>query len=193
MKPSSLPNKLQYSRPVFTVSPLEVIEESVDHINVSGKPASFLEKCHFCKKRIPLTRDDVFMDGYGFYLFGNLIYIYLYRGTDRVIRNNYVDKTITKMSPLEVIEESVDRINVSGKLASFLEKCHFCKKRILTRDDVFMDGCMRGFCSTDCRDKQIATDKFSKPYDYKDPKGDINIDNMKGSNLKNKASGSRSR
>ncbi|KAK0605106.1 hypothetical protein LWI29_022818 [Acer saccharum] len=97
------------------------------------------------------------------------------------------------MSPLEVIEESVDRINVSGKLASFLEKCHFCKKRTSTRDDVFMDGCMRGFCSTDCRDKQIAIDKFNKPYDYKYPEGDINIDNRKGSNLKNKASGSRSR
>ncbi|KAI9164954.1 hypothetical protein LWI28_004939 [Acer negundo] len=97
------------------------------------------------------------------------------------------------LSPLEVIEESVDHINISGKLASFLEKCHFCKKRISTRDDVFMDGCMCGFCSTDCHDKQIATDKFSKPYDYKDLEGNISFDNRKGSNLKNKASGSRSR
>ncbi|KAI9165914.1 hypothetical protein LWI28_022823 [Acer negundo] len=102
-------------------------------------------------------------------------------------------RPVFTMSPLEVVEESVDCINVSGKLASFLEKCPFCKKRISTRDDVFMDGCMRGFCSTDCRDKQIATDKFSKPYDYKDLEGNININNRKGSNLKNKASGSRSR
>ncbi|KAI9164843.1 hypothetical protein LWI28_003120 [Acer negundo] len=101
-------------------------------------------------------------------------------------------RTVFTVSPLEVIEESVDRINVSGKLASFLEKCHFCKKRISTRDDVFMDGCMRGFCSIDCRDKQIASDKFNKPYDYKDLEGDININNRKGSYLKNKASSSRS-
>ncbi|TXG59943.1 hypothetical protein EZV62_014516 [Acer yangbiense] len=84
-------------------------------------------------------------------------------------------RLVFTMSPLEVIEESVDRINVSEKLASFLENC------------------MRGFCSIDCRDKQIGIDKFNKPYDYKYPEGDINIDNMKGSNLKNKASGSRSR
>ncbi|KAI9165511.1 hypothetical protein LWI28_015413 [Acer negundo] len=79
-------------------------------------------------------------------------------------------RPVFTVTPLEVIEESVDRINVSGKLASFLEKCHFCKKRISPREDVFMDG---------------------KPYDYKDLEDDINIDNRKGSNLKNKASGSQ--
>ncbi|KAI9165094.1 hypothetical protein LWI28_007578 [Acer negundo] len=102
-------------------------------------------------------------------------------------------RPVFTVSPLEVIEKSVDRINVSRKLASFLEKCHFCKKMISTRDDVFMYGCMRGFCSTDCRDKQIATDKFNKPNAYKDLEGNINIDKRKGSNLKNMASSFRSR
>ncbi|KAI9165978.1 hypothetical protein LWI28_024024 [Acer negundo] len=102
-------------------------------------------------------------------------------------------RPVFRVSPLEVIEESNDGINVYGKIASFLEKCHFCKAKISTQDDVFMDGGMHGFCSTDCRDKQIATDKFSKPYNYKDLKDNINIDNRKDSNLKNKAFGSRSR
>ncbi|KAK3224517.1 hypothetical protein Dsin_011542 [Dipteronia sinensis] len=99
-------------------------------------------------------------------------------------------RPVFTISPLEVIEQSVDHNNVSGKFWNFLE-CHFCKKRI--PGDVFMEGCMRGFCSTGCRNKQIAIDKFNKPYDYKDPKGEINIDNKKGNNLKNKASGSQLR
>ncbi|KAI9165963.1 hypothetical protein LWI28_023790 [Acer negundo] len=36
-KSTSLPTKLHDRRPVFTVTALEVIEESVDRINVSGK------------------------------------------------------------------------------------------------------------------------------------------------------------
>ncbi|KAK0604013.1 hypothetical protein LWI29_011178 [Acer saccharum] len=60
-KSSSLLAELQGCRPMsFTVLSLDVTEESVDHINVSRKLASFLEKCHFYKKMIS-TQDDVFM------------------------------------------------------------------------------------------------------------------------------------
>ncbi|KAH7574058.1 hypothetical protein ACOSP7_008048 [Xanthoceras sorbifolium] len=53
-------------------------------------------------------------------------------------------------------------VNVhGGKLASFLEKCHFCSKRMLGAA-AFMSGDLRGFCKPECRDKQIGIEKFSE-------------------------------
>ncbi|KAK0607801.1 hypothetical protein LWI29_034606 [Acer saccharum] len=87
---------------------------------------------------------------------------------------------IFTVSSLEVTKESVDHVNVHGRLASFLENCHFCKKDI-SLTDVFMYGCMRGFCSIECRDKQMMIEKFDKP--SKIFKGDINTGERKSSQL----------
>ncbi|ESR57271.1 hypothetical protein CICLE_v10022764mg [Citrus x clementina] len=44
-----------------------------------------------------------------------------------------------------------------GQSGNFLERCYVCKKKMLEKD-VFMYGPMRGFCSPDCRSKQILID-----------------------------------
>ncbi|GAY40650.1 hypothetical protein CUMW_053590 [Citrus unshiu] len=44
-----------------------------------------------------------------------------------------------------------------GQSGNFLERCYVCKKKMLEKD-VFMYGPMRGFCSPECRSKQILID-----------------------------------
>ncbi|KAI9166074.1 hypothetical protein LWI28_025820 [Acer negundo] len=41
------PTELSPKLVIFMVSSLEMTEESVDHVNVHGRLASFLEYCHF--------------------------------------------------------------------------------------------------------------------------------------------------
>ncbi|KAK0571296.1 hypothetical protein LWI29_013753 [Acer saccharum] len=98
---------------------------------------------------------------------------------------------IFTVSSLEVMEKSVDHINVHGKFASFLEECHFCKQDI-SKSEVLMYGCMRGFCLAECCDKQMTIEKFDKPIEI--PKGDKNTSGKrkrKSSILQDKPSGSR--
>ncbi|XP_030545906.1 FCS-Like Zinc finger 6 [Rhodamnia argentea] len=46
------------------------------------------------------------------------------------------------------------------RIGNFLERCFYCKKRIRESDEVFMYGHLRAFCTTDCREKQVAMDKL---------------------------------
>ncbi|KAI9192653.1 hypothetical protein LWI28_026072 [Acer negundo] len=100
---------------------------------------------------------------------------------------------IFTLSSLQVMEKRVDHINVHEKFTSFLKKCHFCKQDI-SKSEVLMYGCMRGFCSAECRDKQMTIEKFDKPIE--NPKGDKNTGGKrkrkrKSSILLDKPSGSR--
>ncbi|KAL8055060.1 hypothetical protein ABFX02_04G032200 [Erythranthe guttata] len=48
---------------------------------------------------------------------------------------------------------------VSG---GFLERCHYCKKRIAHNSEVFMYSNLCAFCSSECRDFQIKLDQSAK-------------------------------
>ncbi|KAL0437455.1 UNVERIFIED_CONTAM: hypothetical protein Sradi_0453400 [Sesamum radiatum] len=51
-----------------------------------------------------------------------------------------------------------DRVKIGG----FLERCHYCKKRIARNSEVFMYSDLCAFCSAECRDLQIALDLSAK-------------------------------
>ncbi|XP_051142066.1 FCS-Like Zinc finger 16-like [Andrographis paniculata] len=44
------------------------------------------------------------------------------------------------------------------KIGEFLERCHYCKKRIAQNSEVFMYSNLCAFCSPECRDFQISLD-----------------------------------
>lgn len=46
---------------------------------------------------------------------------------------------------------------------AFFETCFLCKKKITQKNDVFMYGYLRAFCSSECREKQIIVDEKGKP------------------------------
>ncbi|KAK2650763.1 hypothetical protein Ddye_018252 [Dipteronia dyeriana] len=94
---------------------------------------------------------------------------------------------IFTVSSPEVMEKSVH-----GNFASFLEECHFCKQDISKKSTVFMYGDMRGFCSAECRGKQMTIENFDKSIEIR--KGDKNTGGKrerKSSILQDKPSGSR--
>ncbi|KZV25457.1 hypothetical protein F511_41927 [Dorcoceras hygrometricum] len=59
-------------------------------------------------------------------------------------------------SPASVSEP--DPITVGG----FLERCHYCKKRMTQSSEVFMYGDLCGFCSAECREFQIGHDRLAE-------------------------------
>ncbi|KAK4441652.1 hypothetical protein Salat_0500100 [Sesamum alatum] len=76
-------------------------------------------------------------------------------------------KILNLAYPLSVVDS--DRVKIGG----FLERCHYCKKRIAQNSEVFMYrvltlGCtiscsdLCAFCSAECRDLQIALDLSAK-------------------------------
>ncbi|KAL1539742.1 FCS-Like Zinc finger 15-like isoform X1 [Salvia divinorum] len=60
-------------------------------------------------------------------------------------------------SPLNNITECARRTKIGG----FLERCHYCNKRIAKDSDVFMYSDLCAFCSVKCRDRQINLDKLA--------------------------------
>ncbi|OWM66857.1 uncharacterized protein LOC116187503 [Punica granatum] len=64
---------------------------------------------------------------------------------------------ILSVSSPPVVEEELTCEPPNG---NFLEKCYYCKKMIGEDDEVFMYGHLRAFCTSDCRDKQIAMDSL---------------------------------
>ncbi|KZV44140.1 hypothetical protein F511_26419 [Dorcoceras hygrometricum] len=48
------------------------------------------------------------------------------------------------------------------KMGGFLEKCHYCQKRIPQNSEVFMYSNLCAFCSAECRDFQIAKDQLAE-------------------------------
>ncbi|KAL1550180.1 FCS-Like Zinc finger 3-like [Salvia divinorum] len=48
------------------------------------------------------------------------------------------------------------------EMAGFLKQCSHCNRMIDSKSDIFMVGDLRGFCSIECRDKQLAQDKAAK-------------------------------
>ncbi|XP_075504336.1 FCS-Like Zinc finger 5-like [Primulina tabacum] len=46
------------------------------------------------------------------------------------------------------------------KMGDFLEKCHYCQKRIAQNSEVFMYSNLCAFCSAECRDFQMAKDQL---------------------------------
>ncbi|XP_057801017.1 FCS-Like Zinc finger 7-like [Salvia miltiorrhiza] len=64
-------------------------------------------------------------------------------------------KLLDVASPVN-IGECADRKKIGG----FLERCHYCNKRIAQNSDVFMYSNLCAFCSVECRDFQINVDKL---------------------------------
>ncbi|KAI3449665.1 hypothetical protein Pfo_006330 [Paulownia fortunei] len=62
-------------------------------------------------------------------------------------------KILTVASPLNVGESD------QPKIGGFLERCHYCKKRIAQNSEVFMYSNLCAFCSSECRDFQITLDQ----------------------------------
>ncbi|XP_073137473.1 uncharacterized protein [Henckelia pumila] len=62
----------------------------------------------------------------------------------------------TVFSPASVSEP--DRRTVGG----FLERCHYCKKRMAQDSEVFMYGDLCAFCSSECREFQIGHDLWAE-------------------------------
>ncbi|KAL3827980.1 hypothetical protein ACJIZ3_016782 [Penstemon smallii] len=50
------------------------------------------------------------------------------------------------------------------KSDGFLERCHFCKKRIAQNSEIFMYSDLCAFCSAECRDNQIALDQSAEKH-----------------------------
>ncbi|XP_031253112.1 FCS-Like Zinc finger 16-like isoform X1 [Pistacia vera] len=71
-------------------------------------------------------------------------------------------RILTVSSP-EVVKESCYGYGYGqgqGQNGNFLDKCYFCEKRIRQNAEVFMYGSMHGFCTPDCRGKQIVIDSM---------------------------------
>ncbi|XP_047983294.1 FCS-Like Zinc finger 15-like isoform X2 [Salvia hispanica] len=60
-------------------------------------------------------------------------------------------------SPVNTVECAADRTKIGG----FLERCHYCNKRIAQNSDVFMYSNLCAFCSVECRECQINLDKLA--------------------------------
>ncbi|KAI3460901.1 hypothetical protein Pfo_017564 [Paulownia fortunei] len=67
-------------------------------------------------------------------------------------------KILTIANPVSVAES--DHL----KIGEFLERCHYCKKRIAQNSEVFMYSNLCAFCSAECRDLQIALDHLAKEH-----------------------------
>ncbi|KAL1547219.1 FCS-Like Zinc finger 15-like isoform X1 [Salvia divinorum] len=65
-------------------------------------------------------------------------------------------KLLCVASPVN-ISECADRTKIGG----FLERCHYCNKRIAQNSDVFMYSNLCAFCSVECRECQINLDKLA--------------------------------
>ncbi|KAK4418296.1 hypothetical protein Salat_2242300 [Sesamum alatum] len=48
------------------------------------------------------------------------------------------------------------------EIGRFLERCHYCKKRIAQNSEVFMYSNLCAFCSAECRDFQISLDQLAE-------------------------------
>ncbi|KAK4407159.1 hypothetical protein Sango_0296900 [Sesamum angolense] len=66
------------------------------------------------------------------------------------------------------VASSVD-IGQSNQLeiGGFLERCHYCKKRIAQNSEVFMYSNLCAFCSAECRDFQISLDQSAEQWPEK--------------------------
>ncbi|XP_011079881.1 uncharacterized protein LOC105163289 [Sesamum indicum] len=56
------------------------------------------------------------------------------------------------------------------EIGGFLERFHYCKKRIAQNSEVFMYSNLCAFCSAECRDFQISLDQSAeqRPEKHKD-------------------------
>ncbi|PIN24781.1 hypothetical protein CDL12_02485 [Handroanthus impetiginosus] len=73
-----------------------------------------------------------------------------------------LSKTFTIACPVSVVES--DQLKIGG----FLERCHYCKRRIAQNSEVFMYSNL-AFCSAECRDIQVELDRNGNER-RKDPK-----------------------
>ncbi|KAH6772787.1 hypothetical protein C2S52_004390 [Perilla frutescens var. hirtella] len=64
-------------------------------------------------------------------------------------------KLLTVASPVNVAK--YDRTKIGG----FLERCHYCNKRISQDSEVFMYSNLCAFCSVECRDCRINLDRLA--------------------------------
>ncbi|XP_047335327.1 FCS-Like Zinc finger 17-like [Impatiens glandulifera] len=57
-----------------------------------------------------------------------------------------------------VVSSPPNQVNHCVPIHGFLDSCHFCKKKLLQNDEVFMYSTFLAFCSSECRDGQILVD-----------------------------------
>ncbi|XP_047977896.1 FCS-Like Zinc finger 15-like [Salvia hispanica] len=64
--------------------------------------------------------------------------------------------SVATAAPVKLIKTA----HAPPRNSGFLERCHYCNKRIAKNSDVFMYSDLCAFCSVECRDRQISLDKL---------------------------------
>ncbi|KAB2067792.1 hypothetical protein F383_05916 [Gossypium arboreum] len=74
-------------------------------------------------------------------------------------RINDNDIIINEKSPQVINKATMFCSSSSSPLPAFLEQCFLCKRRLLPGKDIYMYKGDKGFCSVECRCKQIFMDE----------------------------------
>ncbi|MBA0685121.1 hypothetical protein Goari_026660 [Gossypium aridum] len=74
-------------------------------------------------------------------------------------RINDNDMIINEKSPQVINKATMFCSSSSSPLPAFLEQCFLCKRRLLPGKDIYMYKGDEGFCSVECRCKQIFMDE----------------------------------
>ncbi|KAE8683501.1 MATE efflux family protein 5-like [Hibiscus syriacus] len=82
-------------------------------------------------------------------------------GLSVVLENQNSSNIISKKSPQLISKTTMFSSSPSScsSLPSFLERCFLCKKKLLPGKDIYMYKGDRGFCSVECRCRQIFMDE----------------------------------
>lgn len=89
-----------------------------------------------------------------------------YNSNKIVVKSGLKSLTQTTTCIISSPTNSNTVISNNGGFNSFLKSCHLCKKPLCPDKDVYMYRGDQGFCSTECRSKQIMVDE-SKEMDSK--------------------------
>ncbi|KAL8171582.1 hypothetical protein V2J09_023386 [Rumex salicifolius] len=83
---------------------------------------------------------------------------------DSPLINNYATGVVLQKQS-NIFKSIVVPTSPDGKESDsdcFLSSCHLCKKRLKSGEDVYMYMGDQGFCSVDCRSRQIAMDEMKE-------------------------------
>ncbi|MBA0858309.1 hypothetical protein Goshw_024128 [Gossypium schwendimanii] len=83
-------------------------------------------------------------------------------GLSVVLENQWIndnDMIINEKSPQVINKATMFCSSSSSPLPAFLGQCFLCKRRLLPGKDIYMYKGDKGFCSVECRCKQIFMDE----------------------------------
>ncbi|CAL1376291.1 unnamed protein product [Linum trigynum] len=79
--------------------------------------------------------------------------------------NHVITKSLTALLPPSLPSSSSSSSSSpddDGHLVLLLQSCHFCSTRLSPKKDVYMYKGDQGFCSRQCRDKQVKLDEINE-------------------------------